>query len=72
MDKKEKEMPKLKTNKSVKKRFKLSKRGKLKAHKAGKRHLLTSKSKNRKRKLRKTTVIEGKIGKTTKKLLPYG
>ncbi|MFH1782010.1 MAG: 50S ribosomal protein L35 [Candidatus Omnitrophota bacterium] len=65
-------MPKLKTNKSARKRFKLSKRGKLQAHKGGKRHLLTSKSKNRKRHLRKGITITGKVARITKKLLPYG
>jgi len=65
-------MPKLKTNKSTKKRFKLTKKGKLMRFKAGRRHLLTSKSSNRKRGLRKNTEVEGKIQKITKKLLPYG
>ena len=65
-------MPKLKTNKSAKKRFKVTKSGKIKGFKAGRRHLLTSKSSNRKRGLRKAFVLEGKIAKNTKKLLPYG
>lgn len=65
-------MPKLKTNKSASKRFKLTKKGKVKRFKQGKRHLLTSKSSNRKRGLRKSTIVEGTVGKTTKKLLPYG
>jgi len=65
-------MPKLKTNKSAKKRFKLTKKGKLKGFKPGRRHLLTSKSSGRKRGLRKAVVIKGKIAKITKKLLPYG
>ncbi len=65
-------MPKLKTNKSAKKRFKLTKRGKLKRFRAGRRHLLTSKSSDRKRGLRKSVLVEGISKKTTKKLLPYG
>lgn len=65
-------MPKLKTNKGAKKRFKLTKKGKLMRFKQGKRHLATSKSSNRKRKLRKSTIVGGKVGKITKKLLPYG
>ncbi len=65
-------MPKLKTNKGTKKRFKLTKKGKLKRRKAGRRHLLTSKSSGRKRGLRKSTIVEGLLGKITKKLLPYG
>ena len=65
-------MPKLKTNKSAKKRFRLTKRGKLKVFKPGRRHLLTSKSSNRKRGLRRSSIILGKVAKVTKKLLPYG
>jgi large subunit ribosomal protein L35 len=65
-------MPKLKTNKSAKKRFKLTKTGKLKRFKQGKRHLATGKSSNRKRKLSKPTLVEGQLLKITKKLLPYG
>ena len=65
-------MPKLKTNKSAKKRLKLTKSGKLKRWRQGKRHLATSKSSNRKRKLRKAVLVEGKLRKITKKLLPYG
>lgn len=65
-------MPKLKTNKSAKKRFKLTKRGKLKRFKPGRRHLLTAKSSNRKRRLRKSALVQGMEKKITKKLLPYG
>jgi len=65
-------MPKLKTNKSAKKRLKLTKTGKLRRFKAGRRHLLTSKSSNRKRGMRKSALVEGRLGKITKKLLPYG
>lgn len=69
---KEIDMPKLKTNKSARKRFRLTKKGKLKRYHQGKRHLATSKSSNRKRRLRKTALVEGKLQKITKKLLPYG
>ncbi|MFC1667124.1 50S ribosomal protein L35 [Candidatus Omnitrophota bacterium] len=65
-------MPKLKTNKSAKKRFKVTKTGKLKGFKPGRRHLLTSKSANRKRGMRKSVTIVGRVAKVTKKLLPYG
>ena len=65
-------MPKLKTNKSAKKRFKITKKGKLIRFKAGRRHLLTSKSSDRKRHLRKSAIIQGKEKKIIKKLLPYG
>lgn len=65
-------MPKLKTNKSARKRFKLTKKGKLKRFKQGRRHLLTSKSSNRKRGMRKSILVEGTVAKVIKKLLPYG
>ncbi len=65
-------MPKLKTNKSVKKRFRLTKTGKLKRFRAGRRHLLSSKSSDRKRSLRKSVLVEGMEKKIIKKLLPYG
>ena len=44
-------MPKMKSNRSAKKRFKMTASGKLKRQRAGKRHLLTSKSRKRKRNL---------------------
>ena len=65
-------MPKLKTNKSAKKRFRLTKKGRLKRFRPGKRHLLTSKSSKRKRHLRKPALVQGLIEKVMKKLLPYG
>jgi len=65
-------MLKLKTNKSAKKRFRVTRHGKLKGFKPGKRHLLTSKSSDRKRRLRKSFILKGKVAKLTRKLLPYG
>lgn len=46
-------MPKVKTNSSAKKRFKLTGSGKITHQKAFKRHILTKKSKKRKRSMRK-------------------
>nr|CRF40135.1 Ribosomal protein L35 [Laurencia snackeyi] len=51
-------MYKLKTTKSVNKRFKVSSSGKLLRHYSCKSHLLQKKSSSRKRKLRRTTVID--------------
>ncbi len=62
-------MPKLKTKKGIKKRFKLTKTGKVKSRRAGKSHLLTSKSRKRKRKLRAGNQLEGSDAKTIKRLL---
>ena len=65
-------MQKLKTNKGARKRLKLSKRGKLLRYRPGKRHILTSKSSKRKRKMRRCVEVLGMDAKITKKLLPYG
>ena len=65
-------MPKLKTNKGARKRLRLTKSGKLMRYKAGKRHILTSKSSKRKRKMRRCMEMLGMEAKITKKLLPYG
>ena len=46
-------MPKVKTNSSAKKRFKVTGTGEITFQKAFKRHILTKKSKKRKRNLRK-------------------
>ncbi len=46
-------MPKQKTNKSLKKRFRVTGTGKLKRNHANRRHLLSGRSSKRMRKLRK-------------------
>jgi len=62
-------MPKMKTNKGIKKRFKLTKKGKVVFRSAGKGHLLTSKSRKRKRGLRTDHVMGGSMAKNIKKLI---
>jgi len=52
-------MPKVKTNSSAKKRFKITGTGKITHQKSFKRHILTKKSKKRKRNLRK----DGEVAK---------
>lgn len=52
-------MPKQKTHKGMKKRFKVSATGKIKHRKAFKGHILSSKSSKRKRNLRKDGVVVG-------------
>jgi large subunit ribosomal protein L35 len=51
-------MPKMKSNRSAAKRFKITKGGKVLRRKAFKRHLLTSKSRKTKRHLRRAGVLE--------------
>lgn len=50
-------MPKLKTKKSIRKRMKFTKTGKIKRFKAGRRHLMTSKNGNKKRSMRKAGYV---------------
>ena len=67
-------MPKQKTNRSVAKRFKLS-GGKAKTvlrRKAGKSHLLTGKTRKRKRSLRRAASVSRIDAKDVRKQLPYG
>lgn len=51
-------MTKMKTHKSMKKRFRVTGTGKLKRSRPGRRHLLTKKSSNKKRQLR-CPVVDG-------------
>lgn len=51
-------MPKMKTRKAVKARFKVTGTGKLKRGHPGRRHILTKKSANRKRKLGKSALVD--------------
>ena len=65
-------MPKLKTRKAVAKRFKLTKKGKVKRMKAGRSHILTKKARNRKRHLRKKTLVSTSFSRRVRRQLPYG
>ncbi len=60
-------MPKMKTRRGAAKRFKLTKSGKIKRHKAFTSHILTKKSTKRKRGLRQATFVckadEGRVKK---------
>lgn len=65
-------MPKMKTKSAVKKRFKLTASGNVKYQRAGLRHILTGKSKKRKRNLRGTKVVDKTDLERVKNCLPYG
>ncbi len=65
-------MPKLKTRKSVRKRFKISATGKVMRPRAKRRHLLTDRPKGKKRGFRKYRLIDRTDANRVKKLLPYG
>jgi len=62
-------MPKLKTCKSIKKRFRITATGKVKHRCAGTSHLAVRKSKKRRRQLRGTTVLDSTEADGIKKAL---
>ncbi len=62
-------MPKVKTHKGARKRFKVTAKGKVFHAKAGRRHLLTGKPSKRMRRLRKKGQIGGEQAKTISSLL---
>jgi len=64
---------KLKTKRGVAKRFKLSKRGKVRYSAGGKSHLASSKTRKKKRSMRRRrTLAAKKEARFVKSMLPYG
>ena len=63
-------MPKLKTHKGASKRFKKTGTGKIVRAKAFKQHILTSKTRSRKRALRGTVVVAKADQKRLSRMLP--
>ncbi|HOD12882.1 MAG TPA: 50S ribosomal protein L35 [Candidatus Omnitrophota bacterium] len=64
-------MPKLKTNRSARKRFHVTKTGKLKKRSAFRGHILGKKSRKRKRHLRQSSYLTNSDAKKIRKILPY-
>lgn len=64
-------MPKLKTNRGAAKRFKVTGTGKLKRNQAFRRHILTKKTRKRKRDLRQGLIVSDADHAMIKRLLPY-
>lgn len=62
-------MPKMKTNRSAAKRFKVTKTGKIVRNKAFKRHLLTGQTRKSKRQLRREVVLDSGDAKRMRRLL---
>jgi large subunit ribosomal protein L35 len=62
-------MPKMKSNRAAAKRFKKTATGKFKHHHAGKGHLLTKKTRARKRRLRKGSIVAKADQKRVERLL---
>lgn len=64
-------MPKLKTHKGASKRFKKTGTGKFKRNKAFARHILTSKTRSRKRQLKTAVSADSTDQKKLETMLPY-
>ncbi len=62
-------MPKMKTHKGAKKRFKVTGSGKVKRMRAFKSHILTKKHPKRKRRLRRPDLVSAGQRKTIRRLL---
>ena len=62
-------MPKMKTHKASRKRFRVTASGKLKRRQAGKKHLLSHKTGKRKRHLRDSVIEAGRLGKKYVKIM---
>jgi large subunit ribosomal protein L35 len=64
-------MPKMKTNKSVSKRFKKTASGLFKRNKAKRRHLMVNKTSKQKRQSRQVALVHKTDSKRLQVLLPY-
>jgi large subunit ribosomal protein L35 len=62
-------MPKIKTNRGARKRFRITGTGKIKRSKAYASHILTKKSRKRKRKLRRSTTVSGVDARRVRRIL---
>jgi large subunit ribosomal protein L35 len=65
-------MPKMKTNKTAAKRFKVSGSGRVRRPKCGGNHGLINKSRKRLRRLRNNDMVSKTHERKIKRLLPYG
>ena len=65
-------MPKIKTNRGAAKRFKKTGTGKFVFGKSHASHILTTKSRKRKRSLRKAQIIAASDNREIRRLLPNG
>ena len=64
-------MPKLKSHRGAAKRFKKTGTGKFKRGSAFKAHILTSKTRSRKRKLKGTSLVSDQDTAKLRRMLPY-
>ena len=64
-------MPKIRTNRSAHKRFRVTGTGKILRYKAYKSHILTKKSRKRKRNLRQSGILDETYEAQVRSLIPY-
>jgi len=64
-------MPKMKTNRGAAKRFRVTGTGKIVYSRSNASHILTKKTSKRKRRLRKSDVIDKSNKVMVKRLIPY-
>lgn len=65
-------MPKMKTNRGAAKRFRFTASGKVKLSKMNRRHILTKKTRKRKRQLRAGGYVADVDMPNMRRLMPYG
>jgi large subunit ribosomal protein L35 len=65
-------MPKMKTNKSAAKRFRISGTGRVRRPKAGGNHMMQEKSRKRVRRFRNNDMVSPTLQRKIKRLIPYG
>ena len=64
-------MPKMKTRRAAAKRFSVTKSGKIKRFRTGKRHMLNGKTRKLKRRLRTGTYVDQTFEKTVREMIPF-
>jgi large subunit ribosomal protein L35 len=64
-------MPKIKTNRAAAKRFRTTKSGVIKRSKAFLSHILATKTRKRKRRLRRSDSVNATDHRNIRKLIPY-
>jgi len=65
-------MPKMKTNRAAKKRFKVSGSGRVRRPKGGAQNNMNGKSRKRRRRLRDNDMVTPALQERVKIMLPYG
>jgi large subunit ribosomal protein L35 len=65
-------MPKMKTKRAARKRFRYTATGKVRCNKGHKSHILTKKTRTRKRRLRQSGIVDATKTHQIARMLPYG